>query len=195
MTKRSPKNVVARGYHHGDTRSALVQAGLQILGARTIDDVSLREVARAAGVSATAVYRHFADKEALLIALSEEGFEQLADMQRAAGAGAASAMEAFDATGQAYVRFAVANPALFRLMFSSHRAIDMGVGGDHGRAFEMLRQHADSIAGGNASAAADIATRAWALVHGLATLILDNQVRLSEGDIARLLKSAGPSGC
>lgn len=194
MTKKSAGRPEAvRTYHHGDARSALVAAGMRILGERTIDDVSLREVARGAGVSATAVYRHFKDKEALLIALSEEGFEQLADMQRAASAGAKNPTAAFDAIGQAYVRFATGNPALFRLMFSSHRFIDMGVAGDHGRAFAMLREHASHIAGGNESAAADIATRAWALVHGLATLMLDNQVRLSEKDIARLLKSAGPA--
>jgi AcrR family transcriptional regulator len=106
-------------YHHGDLRAALIQEGLRLLEERRGDDVGLREVARAAGVSATAVYRHFPDKAALLRALSSEGLARLAEAQRRAFSGAGGGKAGFLATGRAYVAFALANPALFRLAFSS----------------------------------------------------------------------------
>jgi AcrR family transcriptional regulator len=71
-----------RSYHHGDLRQALIEAGLTLLDVRAADALSLREVARAVGVSATAVYRHFPDKGALLDALAAEGLRKLADAQR-----------------------------------------------------------------------------------------------------------------
>jgi AcrR family transcriptional regulator len=108
-----------RGYHHGDLRSALVQAGLDLLKTRAPDAVSLREIARMAGVSATAVYRHFPDKQALLSALCDEGAEDLARLQQAAMAQAGGGRSGFDAVGRTYVRFALANPTLFRLMMTA----------------------------------------------------------------------------
>ncbi|MCC2105214.1 MAG: helix-turn-helix transcriptional regulator, partial [Hyphomicrobiales bacterium] len=71
-------------YHHGDLRAALVAEGMRQLGGEGAGDLSLRGVARAVGVSATAVYRHFPDKDALLSAIAEEGFRLLGQAQRAA---------------------------------------------------------------------------------------------------------------
>ena len=71
------KNRTGR-YHHGDLRSALIEEGMAELASKAPEDVSLREIARRAGVSATAVYRHFPDKAALLSALCEEGSRKLA---------------------------------------------------------------------------------------------------------------------
>ncbi|NVN11818.1 helix-turn-helix domain-containing protein, partial [Nguyenibacter vanlangensis] len=71
-------------YHHGDLRAALIEAGLRLLADRAVDALSLREIARAVGVSATAVYRHFPDKDALLRTLAGEGLNRLARAQRAA---------------------------------------------------------------------------------------------------------------
>ena len=79
----SKSDLPKKAYHHGDLRSALVEAGLRLLEARTADDLSLREVARAVGVSATAVYRHFPDKGALMAALAGEGLARLAEAQHA----------------------------------------------------------------------------------------------------------------
>ena len=83
-----------------------------------VDELSLREIARSVGVSATAVYRHFPDKAALLSALRQEADVMLAEAFRSAMAKVKPGHEAFDAMGRAYVRFALANPALFRLMMS-----------------------------------------------------------------------------
>src|SRR6201999_3361048 len=66
-----------RSYHHGDLRAAAIAAGLELLKSRTADDLGLREVARAVGTSATALYRHFPDKAALLRALAKEGLHRL----------------------------------------------------------------------------------------------------------------------
>src|SRR3546814_16623278 len=93
----SARNRKAR-YHHGDLRSALVTEGLRILEVRAPEELGLREVARAAGVSATAVYRHFPDKEALLRALASVGFQYLGDAQAAATEQAGGGLAGFNAS-------------------------------------------------------------------------------------------------
>ena len=105
-----------RTYHHGDLRAALVAAGLHALKSTDVSEISLRGLAREVGVSATAVYRHFPDKRALLQAMAMAGLAQLGQMQQQAAAEAGD--RPFVATGSAYVRFALANPGLFRLVFT-----------------------------------------------------------------------------
>lgn len=169
-----------RNYHHGDLRAALVQAGLRLLEERQGDDIGLREVARAVGVSATAVYRHFPDKAALLRALSAEGLAHLAKAQQAAFARAGGGRAGFFATGRAYVRFALDNPALFRLIFSNPPAQDLMTGepGKVPEAFRMLLDNAASLvpSGASAETVKFAALDAWAKVHGLAVLMLDGQI-------------------
>src|SRR3989344_594769 len=80
----SPHTKPDRAYHHGDLRNALIDAGLTALEAQDASELSLRALARELGVSANAVYRHFADKEALLSALAAEGFRRFAREQREA---------------------------------------------------------------------------------------------------------------
>src|SRR3990167_5289972 len=104
-------------YHHGNLREALVAAGLELLESTSADSLSLREIARQAGVSANAVYRHFADKDALLMALATEGFRRLGAAQLVARAESKDAVEVMLNAGRAYIHFARDNPALFRLMF------------------------------------------------------------------------------
>ncbi|HWI84883.1 MAG TPA: TetR/AcrR family transcriptional regulator [Sphingomonas sp.] len=176
-------NIAKRAYHHGDLRAALITAGLEILAERDAEALSLREVARAVGVSATSVYRHFPDKDALMTALAREGLARLAVAQRAAGEEAGGGEAGFAATGRAYVRFALANPALFRLILASPVL---------GRE-ECERQpppEAMALLQANAAAAANAAqgseaarvraVQAWALVHGLAMLMLDGQIAIDD---------------
>lgn len=159
-------------YHHGDLRGALIAEGLRLIETRDADALSLREVARAAGVSATAVYRHFPDKRALMAALATEGLARLYASQAAAANRAPG--DAFEATGRAYVRFALANPALFRLTFTYP---DVAIGDPAGDAAgRLLHEHALHRAGGDPARARLIALRAWAFVHGLAMLMLDGRV-------------------
>lgn len=182
-----------RGYHHGDLRSALVQAGLELLKTRSAEEVSLREIARMVGVSATAVYRHFPDKAALLGALYDEGAAELGRLQFVAMQDAGGGRAGFDAVGRAYVRFALANPTLFRMMMSTRTPFDMlNLPPDRDNAaMQLLR---DSIAhlapeGASEEERRVAALRAWSIVHGLAMLMLDKQVPPEETLIERVIDS------
>jgi len=109
-------NIVAKpkGYHHGNLREALIAAGLKALAEDGPAKFSLRDVARRAGVSATAPYRHFADKESLFGAIAVESYDRMrAKMDEALAEAPDDPLERFRATGIAYVRFAVAHPAHF----------------------------------------------------------------------------------
>ena len=163
-----------RGYHHGDLRAALTDAATTLVA--QADELSLREVARQVGVSATAVYRHFPDKAALLSAVAAAGLARLGEAQRAAFAAADGGPAGFDATGVAYVRFALDHPRLFRLIF----ARPMGGAGakatdatDDAMTFLLANAAAFAPAGTDAGV---FALRAWSLAHGLALLMLDGLV-------------------
>ena len=166
---------IKRGYHHGDLRSAVIGAALtRIEGG---DELSLREVARDVGVSATAIYRHFPHKDALLDALAIEAAERMGAMQMAASEAAGGGRAGFSACGRAYVDFALCNAALFRLMSSrSHLGIEADVGSS--TAMQFLHQSVDALMPPGSSFAARnaMAMHAWSLVHGLAILILDGQL-------------------
>lgn len=176
-----------KAYHHGDLRAALVEAGLKLLETRTADDLSLREVARAVGVSATAVYRHFPDKGALMTALAGEGLARLAVAQHAASDAAGGGVAGFNATGAAYVRFALANPALFRLIFANPASVDHQPHDHEDDAMTFLRANAAMVAEGKGGDAQIIALQAWALVHGLSMLMLDGQVPMDDALIDRVI--------
>jgi AcrR family transcriptional regulator len=160
-------------YHHGDLRRALVLKGMERLAEGPADEFSLRELARSIGVSATAVYRHFPDKAALLTELCIEGDHMLAEAFRKAMAKVKPGQEAFDEMGRAYVRFALAHPALFRLMMSP-----AGERRAEGEASAMLVDALKGLSGPGLSQAERDAQRvkAWSLVHGLAMLMLDGLV-------------------
>ena len=170
----------SRPYHHGDLPRALVAAAV-----RFIDDVgpaalSLREVARRAGVSHGAPAHHFRDKAGLLSAVAAEGYELLGD----------ALSEAFERTGEfrevgvAYVRFALSHRAHFEVMFRPelYRADDPRVVDARDRSSAMLygpptEMSADAASGVSAAVAA------WSLVHGFATLWLNgNLERAVPGD-------------
>jgi AcrR family transcriptional regulator len=153
-----------RTYHHGDLRTVTLRAARELLEKQGPDAVVLREVARRAGVSHNAPYRHFASREALLAALAAEGFTEFG--QHMAQAGGA-------AMGEAYVGFALAHPQLFRLMFGG--AVKLGSDPQLARA---ARRAYDGLVGafrsrGDVSDPETAAAAAWSLVHGLAQLLLD----------------------
>jgi AcrR family transcriptional regulator len=171
-------------YHHGDLRAALIAAGLKQLESGDLESLSLREVARNVGVSATAVYRHFPSKELLLKALAAQGLAMLAEQQQWAAAKAKGRL-AFAETGRAYVRFALANPNLFRLIFiHTPGRLRPEVASPEGSAARQLRDYMGHTLGPRASDEQKFvaALRAWSLVHGLAMLILDEQVDRKAGE-------------
>jgi AcrR family transcriptional regulator len=177
----------AKPYHHGNLRAALIEAGLAALETADSGDVSLRALAREIGVSANAAYRHFKDKDALLSALAAEGFRRFAAKQAESMQGHAELMTARRASGRAYVDFARANPALFRLMFGHflHAKADADLRESAMHAFQGLLSASAQEAG---TAATDqlallTAVLSWSIVHGLSHLLLDGQLDFFAGDL------------
>ncbi|ORE89711.1 regulatory protein TetR [Aurantimonas sp. 22II-16-19i] len=155
-------------------RESLVSAALQLLESDGAD-LSLRAVARAAGVSAMAPYRHFPDKTALLSAVAERGFALLHAKLTAADE-RDDPSEALLEQGLAYLAFARAHPALFRLMFAGEVA--RAVAKPDGPAgFDVLARRVASLAPGDIAAAR---LACWSMVHGLATLSLDGRLNASD---------------
>ena len=165
------------GYHHGALRKALIEAALAILDEGCdAGALSLREAARRAGVSAMAPYRHFPDREALLAADAPVGFERLAATQREADRHP-EPLEAVIAQGVAYVAFACAEPALFRLMFGAGAVAKTGdLAAAAQISFKLLADRVTALVGPDA---AELWTlRNWSLAHGLAALAVDRQLGL-----------------
>ena len=156
-----------RPYHHGDLRQALVRSALEILSEAGVGSLSLRAAARRARVSAMAPYRHFADKEALLAAVAEYGFRELAARLTAAAATAADPREGLAALGVAYVLFACDQPSLFKLMFgpmiekkTGHPALDEAANA----CFNALRQALEAAKFfDGASDASDVSLACWSM--------------------------------
>jgi len=174
-------------YHHGDLRNALLEEAARLVGERGAEGFSLREAARAVGVSPTAAYRHFADKTALLAAVASDGFSRLAAaMEKAtarvtAPAGStARAAAALAAVGEAYVEFAVRHPSRYRVMFGPWmgEAGDCapGVGPSGKDPYRLLVDALDDLVACGAvtaGARAGAEVLAWSAVHGLAALLVD----------------------
>src|SRR4249920_4021059 len=106
-----------RPYHHGNLRRGLLDEALATIRAEGVDGLTLREIGARLGVSRTALYRHFADKRALLAAVATEGFRTLRLQLVAAWEEGGRGRAAFESMGVAYVRFAVGNPSYYRVMF------------------------------------------------------------------------------
>jgi AcrR family transcriptional regulator len=161
-----------RPYHHGDLRAALLAAAARWLDEQGADTLTLRELARAAGVSHAAPYHHFASRDELLAGVAELAFDRLAD----ALAGAARTPDAAHALldiGEAYVRQALTHPAQFRLMFGpmlARKAEHAGLQRAAERAFTVLLDAATRFA---PERGLEIALAGWSLSHGAANLAID----------------------
>jgi AcrR family transcriptional regulator len=155
-------------YHHGDLREACIAAGLDLVETGGPDAVTVRGVARVAGVSHTAPLHHFPDREALLDAIAERGFERLLERLAASiSDGSATPVIALRAYGIAYVDAAVAHPGLFELMFGAPRDT---IGEGAGR--RLVELCAEGITAGELMGPDPdrLALLLWATVHGLASL-------------------------
>ena len=173
------------GYHHGDLRRALVDAATKVVAKEGVAAVTLREVARLAGVSHNAPYRHFDGLSALLAAVATEGFEEFGARLREAAEGEPDAKLRRTAIGRAYLRFALDNPKLYLLMFGAEldkqQHPDLRAASDE--AFSVLTS---TLARAGRAGHAD-AINAWAFVHGLAHLVLDKQIKANDPAVADLL--------
>ena len=161
-------------YHHGDLRRGLLGAAGAILERDGPSALSLRAVAREAGVSPAAPYHHFKDKDELMFAIAKEGFAQLKVAISAAAKKVEDPRDKMSQIGLAYVYFAQSHPALYRVMYDCARAGDsMPDHEDHqDGAFEIVRE-ALHKAGGNHVSETDVhlaAIAAWCAAHGLAEM-------------------------
>ena len=181
-------------YHHGALREALLAATLELIESEGIGAVSLRQVARAAGVSPGAPYHHFPDRAALLTALSDEGFRLLTAALRNAKASAPGPAEALPAMLEAYVYFARHNPAYFQLMFrpelkKSHKSPQGEEAAEE--AFAVLDDTAEACIATGVMRSVDkevLALTLWSLVHGLASLWLDGHLAHKTADPEELTR-------
>jgi len=178
-----------KGYHHGALRSALVQASIALAREGGPDRVILREAARAAGVSHSAAYRHFADREALLAEVSTFARNELAEEMRRRVSRSKDPRRRLRAVGTAYIHFALAQPGLFRSAFTSHPATATQTAEDAKAGvepFEVLGQVLDEAQAAGLldprrRPGAEIAV--WSAVHGLASLLLDGPLPTSDAAI------------
>jgi AcrR family transcriptional regulator len=187
-------------YHHGALRDALLEAAERVLERDGLAGLTLRAVAREAGVSHAAPTHHFGDLAGLLSELAAIGFRRFSTTMAAASAATAMPMEKGMASAKAYVRYALAHPGMYGLMFRTER-LDM--------TRPSLREAADASFAGFAGGVGDYRqeqistetltlqqagalTHAWSLVHGFTTLLLDGRLtkilkRLPEGTDAETL--------
>jgi len=176
-------------YHHGNLGPTLVEAAIALLDETQDWGFSLREVARRAGVSHNAPYKHFPEKRDLLAAVAARGFEALAERMQSALKGLTDPRAGLLACGRAFVAHGVANPALYRLMFSAAltspeagRPLIEKIAAAKARSIfdatlaDSVRSGAfpSSMANPRESAAASLA--AWSLMHGLTMLAIDDFV-------------------
>lgn len=172
---RATKTPRKPAYHHGSLALALVDQGLAQVRTAGADSLSLREAARAAGVTAGAVYKHFDSREALLAAVSKEGFRELARLMKE-GILRRSGKARLLAVGQAYIAFASREQHLFRLMFSRIKAQSppgLPQAGLNGRTpYDHLRAALAELSGCQpAHVDPTLAAHAWCVAHGAASLI------------------------
>jgi len=159
-------------YHHGDLKAAILAQAAVLVAERGADGVSLRELARAAGVSHAAPAHHFTDRRGLFTALATEGFQLLATALTAA-------RPDFVDAALAYVRFALDHPGHYAVMFdkSLHDDTDPGLVAAQDAAGLELRRGVGTLSDPRAQADPEAAAlAAWSLVHGFATLWLNGAV-------------------
>ncbi|MGE0816158.1 MAG: TetR/AcrR family transcriptional regulator [Vicinamibacterales bacterium] len=175
---RKPRNA----YHHGHLRQALVDQAVATIGARGVEALTLREVGASLRVSRTALYRHFADKTALLAAVAAQGFRTFREALRDAWDDGGRGRAGFMGMGRAYVRFALAHPSHYRVMFGgfvTKAACDPGLEAEAGDAFGVLVGAITELQGQGLVRAGDptaLGVYVWASTHGLAMLAIDGQL-------------------
>ncbi len=193
--KKSGKAPDRAPYHHGDLRRTLVRIARDQIAESGAHAVSLASLARLAGVSQPAPYRHFADRNALLEAIATEGFEEFAAAMTAAAAAAGGPNRALKAMALAYVAFAEANIELYRLMFTSRLVPEAGPGSALETAavdaFNRLREALSATTA--ADRIQDEAQLIWAQLHGLVMLKADGHIRRPLAELVEVSTLFDPS--
>jgi AcrR family transcriptional regulator len=187
------KTATKAPYHHGNLETALVDAAITLVRKYGPDQLSLRAVSAEIGVSPSASYHHFRDKDALVTAISNALFDRLATMQEKAiakikGNGATASIKKFEEMGSAYFAWATSEPNLYRLMFGGYCEINME---EHdSKAWNLLREGLDELM---AHGVIDKSARnggeviVWSAVHGASSLAIEGL--MSSSDFPLVLKS------
>ncbi len=170
-------------YHHGDLKNALIKAGMEILAKDGVSGLSLRKVAGRAGVSHTAPYSHFADKQALIAAISTEGFRQLYERVGAvAEEYKTKPSRQLKEVAWTYVQFALDDRDRFKVMFSGvlekEKEYPEFVAASQ-RNFQLVKMivEANQASGVLRSGPSDlVALSAWGIIHGFIMLLLEGQI-------------------
>ncbi|WP_144206122.1 TetR/AcrR family transcriptional regulator [Mycobacterium tilburgii] len=161
-----------RNYHHGDLRAVILGEAARLVAVRGADGISLRELARAVGVSHAAPAHHFADRRGLFTALAAEGFRLLADALR-------DARGDFAGAALAYVRFALDHPGHYQVMFNRSLldSANTELAAAEAAAADELARGVMTLSDPRAQAdSAGAQLAAWSLVHGFSTLWLNSAV-------------------
>jgi AcrR family transcriptional regulator len=188
-----PKKKRSGQYHHGDLRNALLQEALRTIETRGVEHLTLRAVGETLGVSRTALYRHFSDKQALLALVGREGFRTLREALTDAWNGHGRGRAGFEAMGLAYINFAVTHPSHYRVMFGGfvescskdEEFIQEATG-----AFQALVEAIVELQQTGVVRRDDpliLARFIWSVVHGVSMLVIDGQLRGADerGDALR----------
>ena len=189
-TRRKPRD----RYHHGDLRRALLDEALRTIQHDGVEALTLRTIGLALGVSRTALYRHFTDKRALLSVVATEGFRML--KERLLEAWSPGGVRGFNAMGVAYIRFAMANPSHYRVMFGGfvdNAARDAELTREATAAFQALVDSLVALQKDGSVRKDDplqLAQFIWATVHGISMLIIDGQLHLQQPQIDDLIQFA-----
>ena len=179
---RRPKKKSEEAYHHGDLRPALVEAALRAIERHGLAELSLRALARSLGVSPRAPYRHFATKEELLAAVAVEGFRMAAAFTEERLRASKAPLARLKAAAEAYVLFAVAHPAAFRVMYAPYATVeenapDLLCARTEGHAAMMGLIEAAQAAGAlRKGDPMQLALGLWSAMHGLAVLLVEGQL-------------------
>lgn len=177
MSWSKDDNQGPRGYHHGNLKEALIRAALELIARKGPAGFTFAEAARWAGVSPAAPYRHFRDRDDLLIDVARRGFDQFEQvLTRAWNAGRPDPITAFERVGRSYLDFARKEPAYYSAMFEAGIPLDasaeLRAAGE--RAFAVLRAAAEMLIGklpaDRRPPALMMALHVWALSHGVASL-------------------------
>ena len=177
-----PARKRAGHYHHGDLRQALLLAAVRTIDRDGVDALTLRAVGAALGVSRTALYRHFADKNMLLAAVAAEGFRTLRADLVAAWEHNGRGLSGFNAMGLAYITFGTTHPSHYRVMFGGHHSgaakdADLELAG--AAAFMALVDALVELQGQSLVHRDDPLMQAryvWATVHGVAMLMITGRM-------------------
>ncbi|MCG9875590.1 MAG: TetR/AcrR family transcriptional regulator [Leptospiraceae bacterium] len=170
-----------RSYHHGDLENSLIKSSLFLLKDKKASDLSLREIAKSAGVSHSAVYRHFKDKESLFNKIAALGFDRLAIYQTNAATFGEDSKDSFRRAGLAYIKFSLRFPGWYQLMFQRRNLQpDAILKRSMIRSYSVLVQLSkDYIKERNLSVdSKEYAMYAWSIVHGYSSLAIDSDFPL-----------------